>query len=355
MNHGTTKRYHDIGMNLLPAIAYGDAVGLPYETSPPLQPGEVQGLQQIANDYLGEHPIGTWSDDTQLSLAVTESLLDKDGFDLEDQAQKHVDALRHSLGEVAATGWRPAMVSSEKVLGWGGSTEQSVRRIMAGIHPLASGETQGAGNGVLMKLAPLAYWQQARGVDIGTAATEVLDLTRMTHQAPEAIVSSLVHVNVLKDLMDIDPAAHPHIPAVKRSLIGRAAMLASQFELQLDTQPTTSTMLQQLVELMHHNELTPQTIAKLAPRQGFYAPETLAMAYGSFVLESTFPKSVYRAVELGGDTDSVGSIVASMSVMLDGTVEMPTDIGKLYDIQRLQNVSMRLVDWALRSRFTMLD
>ncbi len=334
-----TDKFHEIGCNLIPAIAYGDATGLPYETGPPRPQGSVTGLVPIReNKFLGEYPAGTWSDDTQLSLAVIESLLACERFDLDDQADMHVLAMRHSLGEVAMADWIPAMVADDRAPGWGGSTVRSMRRLMNGIEPTESGELGGAGNGVLMKMAPLAYWQHLKGVDPEQSSAELVQLTRMTHLAPEATVSSVVHADVLKGLMQLGEDQREDIPHI----ILQSASHAKKYERLMNAEAITSTLLHELVEVVKADELTAETIGELAPNGGFYAPETLVMAYGSFLRERVFPYSVYRAVELGGDSDSVASVVGAMSVCAYGAIEKPHDIDQLFDFPRLQDASQRL-------------
>jgi ADP-ribosylglycohydrolase len=71
------------------------------------------------------------------------------------------------------------------------------------------------------------------------------------------------------------------------------------------------------------------------------------MAYGSFLLEDQFPQSVFRAVELGGDSDSIGSIVATMSAFLHGEPRFPEDYRKVFARERLERISKQLAAAAL--------
>jgi ADP-ribosylglycohydrolase len=84
------------GEILIPAIAYGDAAGLPVETKTARYIAENYGrisqlLPPVDNPFFrGQFEAGTWSDDTQLSLAVSEALIMADGFDLDAQAETHI-------------------------------------------------------------------------------------------------------------------------------------------------------------------------------------------------------------------------------------------------------------------------
>src|SRR5688572_21029826 len=81
------------GDNLIEAIAYGDAAGLPVEMMDALdielQHGDVHELMVPVDHpfFTDETEPGTWSDDTQLSIAVAEALVEADGFDMDTQAR----------------------------------------------------------------------------------------------------------------------------------------------------------------------------------------------------------------------------------------------------------------------------
>jgi ADP-ribosylglycohydrolase len=71
------------------------------------------------------------------------------------------------------------------------------------------------------------------------------------------------------------------------------------------------------------------------------------MAYGAFSRQSHFPSCVYEAVSYGGDTDSIASIVAAMSVISSGEMERPHDLDVLEEKERLRTVGRNLVQAAI--------
>jgi len=347
-----SKQLQNIGEQLLPVVAYGDAVGLPCEAKNAEQIkqryGQIDQMHPTTDNELfaGLHGVGTWSDDTQLSAAVAEGLIEMDGFDINEQARQHIKAYRES---------EPSTFKSWWPRGWGGSTTFSVRRLIEGVSPYDSGESgadgKGAGNGVLMKMSPLVYWDYVRQADPKQSIQQVRDLTVMTHAAPEAIVSSQVHRAMLMQLLGVQVYEIQENPSLLNAFYRDAVFIARAFEVSEDQQYKTSHVLDQLSEKLvdgHPTGLHTDHILEAAPKSGFYAPETLLMAYGSFLIESHFPDSVYRAVELGGDTDSIASIVGTMSLFLYGNTDRPHDYNKLFDIDRLESVSKELADTALR-------
>lgn len=342
------KDLRTVGEQLLPVIAYGDAAGLPYEHLDRASIENVTGLRDTScNTYLGTYPAGTWSDDTHLSLAVMKSLSIVGHFDIEHVADAHMYAYSHALGNIDDNDWICPIKSSESPKGWGKSTIHSVERLQAGVPPLYSGEHGGAGNGVLMKLAPIVLWQSTRGFEPVLSTKEIDDFTEMTHASPAAKVTSQVHRLFMIHLLMAEKPTLPYASPIPR-ILNDAYDYAKQLE--IGTHNTdTSRIIGHLATLAAEDVVTPDAIEELTPGGGFYAPETLGRAYGAFCLEDRFPESVYRAVEIGGDTDSIGSIVGTMSLFLHGKVEMPKDMRKLFAIKRLQRISRDFTAAALGS------
>jgi ADP-ribosylglycohydrolase len=333
----------EAGDRLLEAVAYGDAAGLPVETWTAKQIRTTYGWLDYLEDmrvnpfFEGHYGAGMWSDDTQLSLAVATSLIEADGFDIASQAEAHIQAYDSSV-HIVRNGTKIPR-------GWGGSTVQSIQRLKEGVLPSVSGEVGGAGNGVLMKLAPLALWHTLRGTEEVQRYAEVDALTVMTHNSSEARVTSRVHSDILQLLLQVEQEAPFETQELAEGIIERAKW----HEAQLDVPPVCSTALGYLA--LPYLECRPQDILKHTDGKGFYAPQTLAMAYGVFIHNmSDFGTMVYTAVNLGGDTDSTASIVGAMSAMYEkGDITLPQDAEMLYERPMLQDVSRSLTAAAMKN------
>jgi ADP-ribosylglycohydrolase len=98
------------GELLIPAIAYGDAAGEPFEGEP--AGAAVNSLTAGCDPVFGAHPAGVWSDDTQLSIAMAQGLIHAGRFDLDAIAHEHVIQFLATpavvVGDgVAVRGWGP--------------------------------------------------------------------------------------------------------------------------------------------------------------------------------------------------------------------------------------------------------
>lgn len=330
-----TKLQH-IGEQLLPVIAYGDAAGLPVETRSAAEIVEEYGYidsLQVTEDnpyFSGIYEPGMWSDDTQLSIAVIRGIMKAHGFDMGEIAEAHVVEYRRT----------PTVCRDGKYRkrGWGKGTEQSVHRIMSGMSPYRSGSPVSSGNGVVMKLAPLAYWQYARGVEDRARYEQYDQLTSMTHNNDIARICTRVHGDVLCRLLQTGDMAEIGEFAISRSLKHEDDFGGSNTE--------TSTTLEYLANWEpNHEDILTQTDGK-----GFYVPQTLAMTYGSFLLNAgTFADVIYGAVNLGGDTDSIASIAGTMELFARGKIELPNDYELIHDKAQLEELSSSFAIAAISS------
>jgi|GEM_PF-765784 len=339
----SAKRHilHRQGAALIPAIAYGDAAGLPVETRSAafIQEKYPDGIHELipAKENLffesADQP-GTWSDDTQLTLAVAKALVKANGFHMETLVETHLEAYDTT----------PEVMHEGKLVkrGWGHSTTAAMEKLHAGVSPLESGTADGSGNGVLMKLAPLAYWQYVRHTDLREGITQYDQLTNMTHDSAVARLTTRVHGDMLGYLLreDYDKAQFMNI------LEGSLAL--HEFETREWGGVQPGFLREQLSYL--YGPVNTETILAATDTKGFYAPQTLAMAYGAFMAhEGNFKPAVYEAVNLGGDTDSIASIVAAMSAFKTKEVlRMPIDHQNLEQLDHLKTVSRNLAATALQ-------
>lgn len=335
-----SNKLERVGWNLLPAIAYGDAAGLPVETKSSHEIASLYGvidqlIPPTGNPYYrGEFEAGTTSDDTQLSVAVAESLIEADGFDLAAQAQKHLEIYLATPREINYKG-----VLATR--GWGGSTTSSMERLFAGVPPIHSGMEDGAGNGIIMKMAPLVYWQSARGISREQRHAEYDALTTMTHNSEIARGCTRLHGDILGWLVDHPGAS---IDDFRRASIDFVAM-----------EPSADPKSRIDRALRFPTKSFTQLVGRYAYGQknghyGFFVPNTLAMAYDVFtVAGGDYETAVYLAVNLGGDTDSVASIVGSMcDAWSAGEFDRPQDFDRVQDHAKLSQLSRLLAKKALQ-------
>ncbi|MFZ1258645.1 MAG: ADP-ribosylglycohydrolase family protein [Candidatus Saccharimonas sp.] len=330
MSHTDVSRVAEL---LLPAIAYGDAAGLPVETKSAAyiktQYGRIHQLLPIQENpfYKGWYPAGTWSDDTQLSLAVAKALVGAGRFTLETIAEQHTAAYYET----------PQITNPDNqtiVNAWGKSTMSAVQRYMQQVPIECCGQPGGAGNGVIMKMAPLALLHIALDTPLNDAYRECDALTSFTHASSIARVATRVHLDTLTYLMSS--------PYLASEFASRAYESALYHQRDINTEDhRVSNALKYLTK---PRDITTDEITTHTDGKGFIVSETLAMAYGAYMVHGgVFAPSVYEAVNLGGDTDSIASIVSAMAVFsAKGELVLPADADCLQNLPYLQAVSSSL-------------
>ncbi len=152
-------------------LAVGDALGTTLEFQPP-------GTFTPVMDMVGGGPFGLqpgqWTDDTSMACCLAESLVVCQGFDPQDQMDRYLRWYRE--GYWSSTG---------SCFDIGTTIRAALQRYEASGNPLAgSPDPQTAGNGSLMRLAPviLVY---ARHPEV--AIEYAGGSSRTTHAAPAAI------------------------------------------------------------------------------------------------------------------------------------------------------------------------
>ncbi len=129
-------------LGCLVGLAVGDAVGTTNEFSPP-------GSFTPLIDMVGGGPFrllpGEWTDDTSMALCLAESLVTHGTFDQADQMDRYVDWWR--IGHLSSNG---------RCFDIGLTVSSALSRYEQDGNPLAgSTDPQSAGNGSIMRLAPV--------------------------------------------------------------------------------------------------------------------------------------------------------------------------------------------------------
>lgn len=286
-------------------IAIGDALGMPAETYSADEInrrfGFIDRYIKPADDHkwFAGREAGTWTDDTQLSLVVAESLIAKGDIDMDDLAARHVAAL------------------NETDLGWGPSTREAVRWLEAGVHWSESAKrvhrpkaSKGLGNGVVMKLGPLAVFiclKYNQPNNTNTYYSELRDFTYMTHHSLMASTASMMHtVNFMNCLLD-SPSSFDRerfIRNTKGLAVSPPNDLVNNFQ-----------------KLRVYDDVR-EIIVDFGGGTSYVA-NSLPFSYAFFLRHPTNIQSLYEVVSAGGDTDSNGSIVGSLLGALNGASIFP--------------------------------
>ncbi len=270
-------------------LAVGDALGTTLEFRPP-------GTFEPIDDMVGGGPFrlepGQWTDDTSMALCLATSLLECDGFDAADQMQRYV------------RWWREGYMSSTGAcFGIGNTVSAALARFVENGDPYAgSTDPHSAGNGSLMRLAPVPMYYVD---DPAEAIAKAAESSRTTHQAQEAVDACRYFAGLLVGALrgvDKETLLSPgHCPVDRlweREPLaeGIARVAAGSFK-----------------------DRNPPDITGTG-----YVVRSLEAALWAFHRSDNFRKGALLAVNLGNDADTTGAIYGQIAGAHYGAQAIPT-------------------------------
>lgn len=294
-------------------LAIGDALGKAVETLTAdvirERHGEVnQYLSCSGHKWFHDHMTGTWTDDTQLSLAMARAFISSGKFDLDAIAKEHVKEF----------------VSS--VSGWGSSTREAIGKIANGTHwseaSLTDKENRGVGNGVAMKVAPIAIYMalsNPRGEEPARWKSDldkIAQVAIMTHRTSMAIASGIAHTLAVYKCLNETPE---QIDNEWKNSFVRSICYAGMIGRQYLPETLTEHDISNRFEMLYDHESTePAQIIEKFGGGSCYVYDSLPFTYMFFLRNPHNIQSLYDCVSAGGDTDSNGSMLACMLGALHG-------------------------------------
>lgn len=288
-------------------VAIGDAIGQPFESKPY---EVVKQVKKIENYRSGRFKKGSWTDDTQLTIAVAKALIDANGFDMNAMANQHVIAYK------------------DTVSGWGSTTREAIQRISAGENWSTSGDFGGAvnrgkGNGVPMKAAPLAAYLALQNVKDFTKIC--VDFTAMTHQTSIAVSSCLAHITALVICLNANTAnfnTKDFLDKVSNaSELGRNYYPAT-FQDDITDKLRGLQTLYQNPKLLYSDEY----LVNEYGGGSCYLYDSLPLSYAFFIRGPFKIQSMVDVAYIGGDSDTNASLVGSLLGALCGESVFPAHL-----------------------------
>lgn len=306
-------------------IGIGDAFGMPFESKPYEMVKKVKKRENYRSGRWKRK--GSWTDDTQLTIAVSKALLDSTDFNMDAIAVQHIAAYKDTVG------------------GWGSTTKEAVKRLSEGVGWSKSGdfqgkENRGLGNGIPMKAAPLAAYFALTG-QYNNFAKNLVDFTAMTHQTSIAVSSCFAHVVALLDCLDKTPQTFETKILLKK--IVRASEIGRSYFPETLKDDLTD-RLKGLVPLYENPKLLydDEHLVNEFGGGSCYVYNSLPLSYAFFIRSPFKIQSMIDVAYVGGDADTNASFVGGMLGALNGEQIFPDhlkdNLDKKEDILSLANL-----------------
>lgn len=260
--------------NVLLGTAVGDALGVPFETKlanyEPLVTWD--GKTFLGSEHHKLQP-GQYSDDTQMSLMVAESLIENAGFNPEDLAKRYVD-------------W----MVSKRARGWGKTTLMAVQNLINGKSYKESGVPGSYGNGTAMRAAPFGIYFRD---NLSALIENVKVDSAITHASEEAEAGALA----------ISMAAAMAVNGDTEDLLTRIWRVLPESKLK--------GIIYSLDSLVDSPYITPEQALRVVGTKGDVR-QTVPAALYCFLKFDNYQDAVVASIKAGGDTDTTAAIVGAL-------------------------------------------
>jgi ADP-ribosyl-[dinitrogen reductase] hydrolase len=267
----------------LVGLAVGDAVGTTVEFKPP---GSFEPVKDMVGGGPFSLPAGAWTDDTSMALCLAESLIERRGFDPVDQLERYVHW------------WREGHLSSTGTCFDIGNTVHAalVRFLATGAADAGSTDPRTAGNGSIMRLAPVAL---AYAHDPSAAVELAGESSRTTHGAPTTVDACRYLAALLVAALDgaskgdlLQPGAAPPLGTAEIREIAGGSFAGKQ----------------------------PPAI-----RGSGYVVESLEAALWAFARTDSFRDGCLLAANLGDDADTTAAVYGQLAGAHYGETGIPAE------------------------------
>ena len=271
-------------------LAVGDAVGTTLEFK---RPGSFTPI----TDMVGGGPFslnpGEWTDDTSMALCLASSLVECGGFNAKDQMERYVRWWKE--GYFAATG---------RCVDIGITVTVALSQFIDYGDPCSgSTEPNTAGNGSLMRLAPVAlFYSRNPQMAIMRAA----DSSRTTHGAQSAVDACRYFAGLLVG-----------------ALYGESKDVILSCRYSPSSGPWTESELHNAIECIASGSFKKKQPPEI--RGTGYVVDALEAALWAFYTTDSFRDGCLKAANLGGDADTTAAIYGQIAGAYYGADMIPAE------------------------------
>lgn len=228
-----------------------------------------------------------FTDDTQLTLATCESILEFGAVSPPSIANRFLRWFR-----------------ARRITGMGAATLKSLAELDAGGHWALAGATgeRAAGNGAAMRIAPLAF---VLDPDVDEHRRTIADVCRITHRHDEAYLGAVAIVRTIRHAITDGGLDSSWIPALAESL--------------------PDSQLRDRLRLVSDDRLTVTSCAATFGATGFVV-DSIPLAIVATLRAAEFLPAVAEIVSCGGDTDTNASLFGQMYGAAKGMGALPIQL-----------------------------
>ncbi len=300
----------DHARGVLLGLACGDALGRPVEFNSASAINAEHGrVDEMIGHGTWNQPAGTITDDTEQALCIARSLVEHQGFDPADVAKRFVDWYNSGPFDIG-------MMTTKSLsrLKHGAAWDEAGQEVWE-----SSPEGQNAGNGSVMRCAPLAIpyvddWEQL--VTVSRQSSQV------THADPRCEYGcAILNLTIAGLLTDAETSLQDALDYVDASMPDE--LMAALAPIARGDSPDTL-------------------------ETSGYVIHSLQTALHDGLNATSAEEAIVTAVNRGGDTDTIGAITGAVAGARFGASELPDRwlpaIDETEEVESLANQLMKMLE-----------
>lgn len=270
----------------------GDMLGVPVEFST-REEREVDEVRELRAYGTYHQPFGTWSDDTSLMLCLIDTY--NNGFSISSLANNFIKFYQNAY-----------YTSNGEVFDIGIATKNAIEKMIRGVKPTeCGGKTEmDNGNGSLMRVLPIAFIRKKLNDENFIEMVE--DVSSLTHAHKRAKLACIFYVEFASQL-----------------ILGKEKMEAYDSTINFIRRKCSE---EYFTEFKNFKAILNKEIVAFDRTQiksTGYVVDTLEAVIWIFMNFNSYKEMVLRAVNLGGDTDTIAAIVGGLAGIYYGFNSIP--------------------------------
>lgn len=254
-------------------------------------------------------PKGTWSDDSSMMLATIDSLICKNGYNINDSFYDMADKFVSWYKDRQYT-------PHNEVFDIGGATRKALNNYINNRDKLCGcGEISDNGNGSLMRILPLAYYFYATNLEIEKRKEIVFEVSSITHSHIISKYGCLIYIefalNILKNQNNHD-------------LLSLYSETVKEIKTLLKNE---SKEVQKIIEKAYKRVLDGKINKEKYEniKSSGYVVDTLEAIFWTILNSNDYSESILKAVNLGDDTDTVGALTGGIAGIIYREYQIPKE------------------------------
>ncbi len=283
----------------------------------------------LGRQWFNKEWIWLYSDDTVLTFAIVKSLTEVGWIDMQDIRKKQIE-------------WY-----NSYPYWFGGSSKTAFEKIEQWIPLEEITNPNGGWNGMMMKQFPLAAYFAVNNLDQEDEEKIILDITKVSHWHPAALVSAIVHHELLKKLLKSWlPSGRSDSKNIdKKTILKDTIIVAQDQEMKFENREwkKISGVLSEIYGYIDNEwniklsdkEILDKFWWTWHMKNSGFITTTLWIVYCLF-FRDMWIQSLRDAVNFWWDTDTYASIIWNMIWALNGEIYDKKSLDKVQDVEELK-------------------